>query len=561
MNLAYWLNSVWMLSCRREAGAFAAATHVVAKTQWTVLEKILTANANSDVGRRHQFESIRSVSDFQQRVPIATPNHFSEAIGEIAAGRANVLTCEPVVLLEPTSGSTAGERLVPYTTSLRRQFQRAVACWVFDAMKHRPGIRRGRAYWSISPAMGPRRTSSGGIPIGFDDDAAYLSTVERCFLEHLLVMPRGIADFTSIENFRYCTLLHLLSAGDLSLISVWSPTFLTSLLEQIEPWRDRLAEDLRTGCATLPVADDAGKSSATMNISCSAKRAAELCDHLGANDSLSTMLGQIWPQLDLISCWADGTASNYVAQIQEYFPNVTIQPKGLMSTEACVSIPLVGHRGAALALRSHFFEFIPESEADSAAPTVLEAHELQEGQNYFILLTTSSGLYRYNIFDVVRCTGFFETTPLLTFLHKGAHISSITGEKITESQVVSAVRQASANSNIAVAQFTVTPQWGQPPGYRLLLNLEQQLSSAQVQELTNLCDCELGRQNCEYADKRSTGRLAPMCGEIRPAHEWSRLQKNRLSASGGSIEQYKHPFLVPDSKFEGKLQRLMSSDD
>ena len=50
----------------------------------------------------------------------------------------------------------------------------------------------------------------------------------------------------------------------------------------------------------------------------------------------------------------------------------------------------------------HYYEFIPEQEIDSANPTVLEAHELQPGGNYFILLTTSAGLYRYDIHDVVR---------------------------------------------------------------------------------------------------------------------------------------------------------------
>ena len=414
MNLAYWLNSAWMVRCRREARAFARATRAVAKTQWTILEKIVTANANSEFGRQHQFGSIRSVSHFQQRVPIATPDQFTAAIQEIATGRDNVLTCEPVELLEPTSGNTAGERLVPYTASLRRQFQRAVACWVFDAMKNQPGIRRGRAYWSISPAMGPRRISSGGIPIGFDDDAAYLSTMERCFLTHLLVMPHGIANLTSIENFRYCTLLHLLAAGDLSLISVWSPTFLTSLLAKIEPWQDGLVEDLQTRRATLPIADDGGHSEATLSIRCSANRATEVKHHLQMNGSLSSMLGQLWPQLDLISCWADGNASNYIGRIREYFPTVNVQPKGLMSTEACVSFPLVGHRGAALALRSHFFEFIPV-DSTGALGEPHPAHAVNEGKRYEVVVTTGGGLYRYRTGDVVEVVGLLNECPFLRF--------------------------------------------------------------------------------------------------------------------------------------------------
>ena len=68
-------------------------------------------------------------------------------------------------------------------------------------------------------------------------------------------------------------------------------------------------------------------------------------------------------------------------------------------------------------------------------PTVLAAHELQEGRTYYILMTTAYGLYRYNIFDVVRCTGYFNQTPLVEFLSKGALFSNLTGEKISEHHV------------------------------------------------------------------------------------------------------------------------------
>ena len=78
---------------------------------------------------------------------------------------------------------------------------------------------------------------------------------------------------------------------------------------------------------------------------------------------------------------------------------------------------------------SHFFEFIPAEERASSQPTILEADELESGKDYYILLTTLSGFYRYDIHDVVRCVGFVGKCPQLAFLNKGAHFSSLTGEK------------------------------------------------------------------------------------------------------------------------------------
>ena len=67
----------------------------------------------------------------------------------------------------------------------------------------------------------------------------------------------------------------------------------------------------------------------------------------------------------------------------------------------------------------HYFEFIPEEEVENASPTILEAHELERDRNYYILLTTSSGFYRYNIYDVVQCVGFHGQVPVIKFFNKG----------------------------------------------------------------------------------------------------------------------------------------------
>jgi len=247
MNTAYWLHTAWMWKCRRELVKFQQATQAVAATQARLLRDMLEKNASCELGRRHDFPAIRSARELQRRVPLASYNDFAASITRIAAGEKGVLTAEPVNLLEPTSGSSGGTKLIPYTANLRRQFQRGIDAWLGDLLFAYPAVRQGRAYWSISPALGMRRTSSGGIPIGFDDDTAYLSGIERFAVKRVLAVPPELAKIGDIEQFRYQTLLHLLAAEDLSLVSIWSPTFLTVLLSPLEDRRDdtctwRLAE-------------------------------------------------------------------------------------------------------------------------------------------------------------------------------------------------------------------------------------------------------------------------------------------------------------------------------
>ena len=218
-----------------------------------------------------------------------------------------------------------------------------------------------------------------------------------------------------------------------------------------------------------------------------------------------------------------------------------------------MTIPFYDETSAGvLDIETHFFEFVPVNEMQSASPVCMEAHQLEIDQNYYILLTTSSGLYRYNIRDVVRCVGYFGTTPLLEFLHKGSHISSITGEKITESQVVQAMQQAFHRLGLAIHQFTLTPVWGDPPGYTLFVDTAGSSSSDHsLNQLAMTLDTELGSLNCEYREKRDTGRLAAPKVEPLSSATWQAFKESRLTNSGGSVEQYKHPCLLPDPGFQG----------
>src|SRR5262249_52373881 len=126
MSLAVWLNTAWMLRCAREAHAFRRATGRVAQTQAALLRKIISQNQDTQFGRQHGFEQIRDPGRYQRQIPLSTYESYATPIEQIAAGQANILTKDRVELLEPASGTTGGEKLIPYTAGLRRQFQRGV---------------------------------------------------------------------------------------------------------------------------------------------------------------------------------------------------------------------------------------------------------------------------------------------------------------------------------------------------------------------------------------------------------------------------------------------------
>jgi hypothetical protein len=486
MTGAALLNAAWLLKCAGPAWSFRRATRRVAEVQARLLAGIVARNAGTDFGRAHGFAGARTPRDFQKRVPLSRYEDYAGAVARVAAGEANVLTAERVRLLEPTGGTTGGEKLVPCTDGLRRQFQRAVAPWVADLLWRRPALRRGRAYWSISPALGPPRRTAGGVPVGFDDDAAYLGALERWALGRLLVVPPSVARLPDVERFRYATLLHLLGARDLALVSVWSPTFLPALLAPLEGWHGRLCSDLARR--------DPG-------------RAAELAAVFRSRLSLPEKLRLAWPGLALVSCWADAAAARGLGEVRDLFPGVEIQPKGLLATEGCVSIPLLGRPAPVLAVRSHFFEFEPADGGDCRL-----AHELDEGRRYRVVLTTGGGLYRYQLRDEVEVAGREGQAPLLRFLGKADRVSDLAGEKLSEPHV-RAVLDRLFTDNVLSPRFALlVPVVGRPARYRLYL---QGAAGAAAPPGALQAGLEAGlRENPYYRHAVALGQLAP--AEVQP---------------------------------------------
>jgi GH3 auxin-responsive promoter len=242
-----------------------------------------------------------------------------------------------------------------------------------------------------------------------------------------------------------------------------------------------------------------------------------------------------------------GTMRAYLRGYPEYFGATPVRDVGLIASEGRMTIPIEdGTAAGVLDIRHHYFEFIPEEEVEKPEPECVEATELIEGRNYFIVLTTAGGLYRYNISDLVRCVGYHNRAPLLEFLNKGAHYSSLTGEKLSEHQVVAAVEAAQQTARRHLGSYLLAPIWDDPPYYALLVEERDLADPGASADLAAAVEDELRRQNVEYVCKRDSLRLGPVRIHPIPAGSWAEFQRRRLVRSGGTVEQYKQPHLVPD---------------
>jgi hypothetical protein len=514
MSLAYYYNTLCMASCFGESRAFECDSKNVRAVQARLLGRIVRRHQHTWFGRKHRFASIASVRDFQHAVPLSTYADYCDAVERIAHGEQKVLTADRVRLLEPTGGSTSGEKLIPYTAALQRSFQRAIRLWIWDLYSRRPRVRRGRCYWSISPIGQRARRTTAGIPVGFDHDASYLGPFARHLVQQTMIVPQGVAQYRSVTAAQYTTLFYLLRAPDLSLISVWSPTFLTELLKLLWMRRDELCNDVARGRITESCVTQPG--SVTRRLYRPLPERADFLRRVfrDAGD-VSQCVSVVWPSLALVSCWADGPSLVHANHLRRYLPGVEIQPKGLLATEAFVTVPLVSHAAPALAIRSHFVEFqAVDSGSNHVDPQTVLADELSLGRRYRVIVTSEGGLYRYQLQDEVQVIGFKRQVPLLRFVGKTGGISDLVGEKLDAAHIEAVLHASYRALQLAPTFARLLPERSAPPYYVL------QIAAAALQKNTLLQNrlrdavdsglCE----NPAYRYARELGQLDPVRIEV-----------------------------------------------
>jgi len=481
-------NSLWLASNLPALVRFREALNHPAETQMHLLRGYLARNANTVFGKIHGFAGIKNYEDFAQRVPLNEYDDLKRWIERIQRGENRVLTSEPVTHFIPTSGSSGARKLIPFTTGLRREFSRAIGAWTADLCRRHPAAALGPAYWSISPAIQVEPAETSAVPIGFDDDSAYLGGARKRFVDTAMAVPSELRLVSDLEQFRYLTLLCLLREDDLRLISVWHPSFLSLLLDALPAcWKSLLQDIERGGCRysdSLPPT-----VLRALKLRRLPRRARQLRNGTPANPET------VWPRLKIISCWGDGHAGFVKAGLERRFPSAFVQSKGLLATECITTIPFAD--SYPLAINSHFFEFL------DGRGRICLARDLKKNGIYEVVVTTGGGLWRYRLRDQVEVTGFVGRTPALRFRGRAGNISDRFGEKLSEHFVAHAIQQAIGTA--LTPRFALLAPDEDHLGCRYTLYVEGDVQTGIGERLDKLLCANPG-----YAWCRKLGQLQPL---------------------------------------------------
>jgi len=392
--------------------------------------------------------------------------------------------------------------------------------------------------------------TEAGLPYGAI--SGYLTKTQPKPIKRFYALPYQLCKVKNVEAKYYLTLRFAVPA-DIRLIVMPNPSSLTLLADKMGNLSEELVHDIRTGTVNAGFTDDV-PSALLKGFEPQPERADELAALLRRSDRLQPR--EVWPNLRLLSCWKGGTMPLYLRKLPDAYGDLPVRDLGYMASEGRGATPLVNSgAGGVLNLTSHFFEFVAAEERDDPNATFLTGDQLESNHEYFIYLTTSAGLYRYDINDVVRVVDFYRQTPVIQFVRKGQGMTNITGEKLTESQVTGALVDAVDGGGFDVLHFTACVEWGEPPRYAFYAELGDSMTPERSQQLVASIDRALSARNIEYEAKRESQRLGPPVLKHVAPGSYQALRQKRV-AEGASEAQVKIPQLSTDMEFGSGLEVL-----
>jgi hypothetical protein len=467
-----------------------------ADEQHRTLLRLLRHARHTRFGREHDFARLRSVADYQRRVPLRDYDAFWQTYWQPAFPRLDDVTWSgPIRYLALSSGTTSGTtKYVPVSREMLASNRRAALTTLALFLAAYPGtpLFKGRLFFLggstdlTSPADGVLAGDLSGIA------------------------AREVSSFLRPYTF---------PPLDLALMRDW----------------DEKMRLLAERSAALPITAVSGVPSWLLVLF-------ERLRQLTGRERLI----DVWPTLRLVI--HGGTKFDpYRSLFRQVIGSADVRLLEVYpASEGYVASEDPRH-GLLRLLPDHgiFFEFVPVEELASAAPARHTVAEVVPGVQYAVALTTCAGLWSYVLGDTV-C---FERRdpPLLRFTGRTRYFLSAFGEHLISEEVERAVALAAEATHATVADFHVGPVFSEeataPGRHRYLIEFVQ--APADVGRFAEVLDATLCRMNEDYAAHRS-GDLAMRAPEVVPVPrggfaEWLRARGKvggqhkvpRMDNSGG----------------------------
>ena len=475
------------------------------------LQELLSHSEDTVFGKRHQFSEIKSFEDFVNKVPIRQYTDLHPYIQEELNGTPNILYPEPIFAVMATSGTTGEPKLIPYTSTTWKSANRFQLLYFASADAIRPFLQ-GKLLAIMAPSI-YKQTENWDI--GYL--TGYGMKHANPFLRSKIVPHPDVFDILDWdEKFRE-TIRQAIEKTNIS-ACIGLTSFVMALLRRIKyESLDWLASDQQISAKTQ-------------------KRL-----NAAITDENAIDLQTLWPKMSVV--FSSGVVKElYSPVIKDLVGDVHVH-EAYAGTEGTYGFQLYEEqRGVVPVVDDIIFEFVQSQEGPlSPNANTIPISDVKINTPYRIVVTTPSGLWRYDVHDLVMFTSL---DPLsLQCLGKSQNTINISGEKVSEGDISAAITLACEDQGLLVREFVVAPEVTAQGGtYHVFAEFSESPTNLEI--FTNRFDTHLQQINELYYHVRAARTILPAVVHPVSVGTFDLLERQRLRENNKAIGQTKMPRLT-----------------
>ncbi len=499
--------------------------------QEQTLLDIITTNRDTAFGRQHDFANIQSAEDFVNRVPIQEWTGIESLATKMEQGEKDVLFAGQPVYFIVTSGTTGKPKFLPESILGAKAKGLTTKLKTALLISKKPASLAGK-FFPISNSAGVGKVACG-IPYGYASGVTLMETPKE--MREKIAFPLEILNIKEQADLDYA-LMRFAVEQNVTAIVGNNAGRMEQLILMAQEKAEQIIDDIEKGTISI---NDTSKALVEENCTMTPnpEKAAQLRTAL--KSGVPFLPSSYWPALDIFSTWMGGSIGQYLPQIKPLLgDDICYMDFGYGASEGKFNIPLVEEEPAGvLSLLAAFYEFGSIEEPDK----IVQAHQLEDGKQYTLLVTTFSGLYRYNLHDIVEVRGFTGNSPNICFVSKTKDVGNISGEKLSALFLSQAVRNVCGALGLSLKHCAVVPNV-QERQYQFCLEFAagEKPSPDFVAELDKALEV-----NTIYATKRTQGLLtAPALYQMKT--DWLDAVYGLKAGNSAARAQIKLPVIYDE---------------
>ena len=531
-----------------------------------LLMKLLDDNKDTEYGRKYDFASIRSIEDYQKKVPVVVYDDLAPYLERMMDGEKNLLTAYNYNHFNETSGTVGTPKVVPMTDEQSEVYVKYNNLYQYGIMNEQVDHTwmEGRGFCTSS---GNCRTLKSGLTVG--EASAKMADYIKGGIDALDTMIRTM--YTSpIEglnpehgvNTKYVhTRFALMDREVRGMISGFY-SVVVLFLRYIEDNYELLIHDIETGTISEEIdMPDGVRESLLKKIEPMPERAEEL--RKAFSDGVDTpWVLKVWPHFTYLAGAGGDGFEVYDRLLKEHYIGDGIANiySGITASEGLWSVPSgVNDFDSILAPKAAFVEFLPVEAGDDFTKCVT-MDKLEAGKIYELIITNLSGFWRYRMSDAVLVTGFYNKTPKVQFMYRVNRTINLAEEKTTEKALQIAVENTCKELGIELADFSVYPNTDVTPNrYDFLIEPLHEITKFDMEKLKETIFKYLCEANPVYFDCYDDHWLdKPEVYFLQP--ETSLLYRDMMVFRGASMNQLKPVRVIMNERqrkfFFGLVQKM-----